>query len=244
MAVHSPRSAYRRPSMTLAERSLVDVLARAVVEEASRGPIPVPILNLGAGKTTIIEDELLFRGLGDFVADRVDIGDCVVEHPKAGRAYRCSIEEMPQVRSSAYRIAFSVYVLEHVPDLQRASREIARVLAPSGLFVATVPNPSALEFLIARHTSTAFHRRVKSLLSGARKVWETHYSYKSVRALLAGFERNGLVPVQTAYSSYLQGYMRRVPVLRLLAQCYDSTINSLGLWLLQGNVCFVLRKRP
>lgn len=64
----------------------------------------------------------------------------------AARAYRTKgfpvaigrMEALP-VRSGALRAVFSSETLEHVPDLPTASAELARVLAPGGALVLSVP---------------------------------------------------------------------------------------------------------
>ena len=117
-------------------------------------------------------------------------------------------------------------------------------MAPSGLFLATVPNPTAPQFLIAKHTGTAFHQFVRTRLAGVKGAWDTHYSYGSVRALVASFDRNGLTPVETAYSSCLEDYLRRFRMLGLAARCYDLVVNALRLRPLQGHVCLAVRNRP
>ena len=117
----------RRPMRNVAKRRLIELLASAVRTAAPPGSAPVRVLNLGAGMSTVVEDELLARGVDNFICDRVDVSDCAVEHPKAGRVYRCSVEEMPEVASGLYRAVFSVFVLEHVLDIEKACREINRV---------------------------------------------------------------------------------------------------------------------
>jgi SAM-dependent methyltransferase len=229
--------------MTLAERCLIERLGRAVQEARRDSGRTVRVLNLGAGKSTVVEDELIARGHDDFVADRLDIAPCAVEHAKAGRAYQCSMERMPEVPSAAYRIVFSVYVLEHVPDLVSAAREITRVIEPGGMFVATVPNPAAPEHVVSRRTAHAFHKWAKRLLAGAKEAWETHHAYRRISALVALFEGNGLGLAETSYSSFTQAYLRRFRVLRILAKGYDSVVNALKLKCLQGNVCLVFRKQ-
>ncbi len=230
--------------LNIAKRRLIESLASAVRAAAPPGTPPVRLLNLGAGMSTVVEDELLARGADNFICDRVDISDCAVVHPNAGQAWHRSIEEMPEVPSASYPIAFSTYVLEHVKDLEKAAIEIQRVLAPGGILIATVPNPAAPEFVVAKRTGTAFHRLAKSWFAGSKQVWETHYGYKSIRALLRTFERRGLSVVSIAHSSSIQAYLRRFGPLRLLALAYDSVINALGLRFLQGNVCCVLRNGP
>ncbi len=54
-------------------------------------------------------------------------------------------------RDGSFRSVISNCVLEHIPDLASALREIARVLASSGTFVFSVPSQHFPEFLLGSH---------------------------------------------------------------------------------------------
>lgn len=55
------------------------------------------------------------------------------------RIVACSAEALP-FHDSSFDLVFSLYVLEHLPEKERALAEIWRVLNPGGLSVAFVPN--------------------------------------------------------------------------------------------------------
>ena len=65
-------------------------------------------------------------------------------------------------------------VLEHIPDLDRALGEIARVLRPGGLFVTTVPSPNYERYLLG---STIFRSLGLRPLEKAYGSWMTRISY-------------------------------------------------------------------
>lgn len=86
---------------------------------------------------------------------------------------------------ASFDAAIALDVLEHVPDHRAAAREIARVLAPGGVLLATVP---AYQALWSRHDIALMHQRryvtreVKALLEDAGLTVE--YLTYTVAALL------------------------------------------------------------
>lgn len=194
------------------------------------------VLNIGAGAGDFIENFLAANGCS-FTIDRLDVDDCRVEHPNVQACYRCSVENMDVVQSDCYDLAFANYVLEHVEDLSKAASEICRVLKPGGVFIATVPNTTAPEFIVARHTPLWFHRLVRG-----GSGWETHYSYGSIPELCAVLERAGLETVHLFQWSCVRSYLRRFPVLKQLAVFYDWCVSHIGWKRLMGDVCLASRK--
>ena len=166
---------------TPAEKRLVDELVRVLkASDGDRGE-GARILNVGAGQSLSIETQLTRAGCV-YVSDRTDVDDCDIDHPSVGRTWRCSAEAMPDVGASDYVAVFANYVLEHVPDVGAAAREIYRILKPSGRFIVSVPNPTAPEFVVSRLTPLWLHRMVRG-----EEAWETHYDYQNVDGLKSLF---------------------------------------------------------
>lgn len=85
---------------------------------------------------------------------------------------------MHPIKSREYNAAFSNYLLEHVRDLNKAASEIYRILKNGGIYVASVPNLTAPEFILAKLTPLWFHKIVRR-----GEAWETHYAFKNIKAL-------------------------------------------------------------
>lgn len=219
---------------TPAEKQLVETISSFLLKK-NIGDIP-KILNIGAGKSLSIENQLNEQGCS-FVCDRVDIENHQIESQFIGNCYQCSIEYMRPVKSSDYDVAFSNYVLEHVQNLNTAACEIHRILEPDGIFVASVPNPTALEVLAARLTPLWLHKVVRGVES-----WETYYAYSSINALSHIFQDVGFDTIGVKYWSFFEGYMERFVILNKLAHLYDKILNTLQLKVLMGNVCIVFKK--
>lgn len=220
---------------TQAERCLVQNLIAAIKERESETGT-VRILNIGAGESISIEEQLVVAGC-KFVSDRIDIEASSVEHPNVGASWRCSVESMTPIGESAYPIATSNFVLEHVPKLDKAASEIFRVLQTGGLYITTVPNVSSPEFWIARHTPTWIHEKIRG-----EKTWKTHYAFKSIDDLIHIFSGAGLTTLDVRYFPAIEQYLHRFPVIGEIGMVTDKLLAAINNKRLLGNVCLVVGK--
>lgn len=220
---------------TPAERYLIKKVTEFLCRRGVEGDAPL-ILNVGAGQSTMIERRLADAGCR-FVCDRIDVDPCAAEFPNAGSAWQCSAEKMTPLESARYAAAFGNYVLEHVRNLEGAASEIFRVLQPGGLFVASVPNLTAPEFLIARNAPARLQRVMTQ-----GKGFETSYSWQTIGDLTRIFEGAGFVSEDAAYWAFTEGYLGRYPVVNVLSRLYDAAVSRLGFRHMMGNVCITLKK--
>ncbi len=220
---------------TPAERYLIKQISQFLCRNQDESDVPA-ILNIGAGRSTMIEQHLADSGCA-FICDRIDVEDCAVEFPNAGSAWQCSVEKMTPLESGRYAAAFANYVLEHVRDLKGAASEIFRVLRPGGLFVTSVPNLTAPEFLIARNAPASLQR---AMTQG--KGFETSYSWQTIGDLARIFEGAGFIAEDTAYWTFTEGYLGRFPVVNILSRLYDRAVSRLGFKHMMGNVCITWKK--
>lgn len=195
------------------------------------------LLNLGAGKSTVIEGTLNTNVATRFICDRLDISDCKVSNQVVRNCFRLSVESMIGVSSEEYDIVFSNYVLEHVKHIENAIREIYRVLKPNGVFLATVPNPKAPEFLLARVTPLSFHKWTRNSQS-----WEKYYSFRSIKQLVETLSSVGFNEINCYSWAFSVQYTSRIPGGYFIGNIYDSIINNLRLSSLKGNYCIICKK--
>ncbi len=221
---------------TPAEKHLVKLLMN--IQKKNKISEPSYVLNIGAGKSLSIENQLQENGC-NYRYDRIDIDDCKVEHQYVNECWSCSAESMLHVRSSKYHAAFANYVIEHIPDLNKASREIYRILKPSGLFVASLSNPTSPEMILAKITPLWFHKKIR----GA-EAWETYYAYKNISDLKDIFESNGFRIYELAYYSFIEGYLHKFFLVGAVAKIYDKIISMLNIKRMMGNVCIAFEKLP
>jgi SAM-dependent methyltransferase len=217
------------------EKHLVDELNGFLGKVNANGITPY-ILNIGAGERLSIEKDLSRLGR-DYICDRIDVDGCSVDFPTVRHSLICSVEEMSSLQSKSYSASFANFVLEHVPNLHKAAREICRVLSPSSIFVATVPNPSAPEFRLAKRTPLWFHRLMRR-----ERGWETHYSYRSIPQLVSIFEASGFTAQDIRYWPCTETYLWRYPLVNGLSELYDHIVSAIGIRSLMGHACVVFTK--
>lgn len=220
---------------TPAEKKLVHQLYDFIRERQNESNLPL-ILNIGAGQSISIERQLTNLG-SKYVCDRIDIDDCSVKFSTVRDSWICSVEEMTPLKSGEYLAAFANYLLEHVMDIQKMCSEIYRILRPSGIFIASIPNLTAPEFILARHTPLWFHKKVRRA-----EAWETHYSWKTIEELVKIFETNGFIKQYIKYWSFTEGYLWRYPLVSTFSRQYDRIISKTKIKRLMGNVCIVFKK--
>ncbi|GAB6268093.1 MAG: hypothetical protein STSR0002_08340 [Smithella sp.] len=194
------------------------------------------ILNAGAGQSISIEQQLTLSGCR-YTCDRADVEGCEVAFPAVRKCWQCSIDNMSPIPSECYIAMFANYVLEHVENIRGASREIFRVLAPGGLFIATVPNNSAPEFILAKYTPLWFHKLIRGGTG-----WETKYAYDSISQLIDLFIEVGFQVEDEEYWSWVGGYLSKYPILGSLGKLYDKLIATCNYRRFMGQVCLVLKK--
>jgi len=108
-----------------------------------------PILDVGCGDGTF--GRILFNGVT--IDAGVDRDEKEIERARATRCYddlRVSKVERLPFESETFATVYSNCVLEHIPDIETALREIHRVLVPGGALYITVPNPRCVTYLLWR----------------------------------------------------------------------------------------------
>ena len=195
------------------------------------------ILNAGAGTNTWLEDALSERRVSCRV-DRLDVVDAGVAHPLVDQTFLTPLENMLPVRSAMYDFVVATYVLEHVPDLSRAAAEVRRVLKPSGVFVAALPNVLAPEFLVARLTPHSVHTCFQP---GATP---THYAYWSLKSLVREFAEAGVGLAESHFAPVVFAYCQRLPrPFHVPAAAYDNAVAHFGLQALMGDALLTFIRR-
>ena len=101
---------------------------------------------------------------------------------------------------SAFRSVLSNCVLEHIPNLDAALDEIARVLQPGGFFAFTVPSPNYERFLLGYSIPQALRLGALARAYGAFMTRISyHYHYYSPEEWSRRLAGNGLTVREWRY---------------------------------------------
>ena len=169
-------------------RVLIRTIEAAILSELD---LPRPILDIGCGDGHF--GSVIFPGGADVGLDR-GIGD--LAEARGRGVYRllagADSGAMP-FGNAAFRSVVSNCVFEHIPDIDRTVSEIARVLAPGGVFACTVIGHRFRELLTDERTwrrlgLSAAHRAYVGWFN--RKA--AHFHFDSPRQWTERFERAGL----------------------------------------------------
>lgn len=141
----------------------------ALLDRAGVAP-PRRVLDAGCGTGRNLED---YRRLGPAAGIEPDASAVEFCHRRGlTEVVQAGVESLP-FEAGSFDLAFATDVLEHVQDDLGAMRELARVSAPGGLMVTTVP---AHMWLWTQSDVALQHKRRYSrpaLLAGARRGgWE------------------------------------------------------------------------
>lgn len=223
---------------TPAEKFLIAEVANAVKNSAR----PCVAINIGAGDSVVMENGIQKLTSAPFVSDRLDVFKENITHPTTRKSFVESVEDMKEVPAGEYDVALANYVLEHVPNIPAAAKEIWRVLKPGGVFVLSSPNPQAPEFVLSKYTPLWLHQFIKGP-GHDHHAHETRYAYPSIKSLEEQFKQAGLETVNEKFYPFTFGYLYRFPVIRSLSRAYDALIRLFGIKRLMGNVGITFRKQ-
>lgn len=194
------------------------------------------ILNIGSSGSLAVEKTLDKQGC-DFVVDHLDVDPRPVNFYRMDKTFVESAENMKSIGSESYALCFSNFVWEHIPNADAATREAFRVTEPGGLFVFTVPNPLAPEFLTIRLMPLWMRRWIKN-----KEIWPTFYAYKTIRLLKQRCLSAGFKEVQLRMQPAVYSYTYRFPILSALGRLYDGMLRLFRLDGLMGHAVLVCRK--
>ncbi len=123
---------YQNPNYIQYKRLLFNYLLRKRIIESHLADCGKPVLDIGSGIAPMVA-----AGSGMFLSDMSVPGMCIMK----GEGYLCSVLDIQclGLRSGSFRTIVCSEVLEHIPEDELALAELARVLAPGGRLIITVP---------------------------------------------------------------------------------------------------------
>lgn len=183
-------------------------------------------LEIGAGAGTHVP----FEPSGDYIAlDRSD--DLAPEIPRRERlsVVLADCEEGLPWRDNSFDRVLAIHVLEHLYNLPAATREVARVLRPDGLFVVVIPCEGGALYSAGRHFTTKrlFEQRYGVPYDWLIRFDHCNYATEIIELLSQGFRirRSHFFPLRL-HSVNLNLVIGFELTLRDTHNGYSSTIRS------------------
>ena len=202
---------------------------------ARLGREPVRVLDYGCGQGRYLDVVRKRFPAAQLVG--CDVSKVALDHARRlrpGAEYVLMSDERAPLSDGSFDLILCVEVLEHVADVELATRELARLLAPNGQLVLTTPcaNPGSLEWLLNRMrgglqpTADGYGRFATDEPGHLRRL-----TSRDLRVLL---QRAGLVVDRIDYRAQLfAALMMRAPgrITRLLGSRIIVWIGLLDWWL-------------
>jgi SAM-dependent methyltransferase len=158
-----------------------------------------PVLDIGAGDGHFAS--VTYRELIDAGVD-LRFRDLLVARSRPGVYRLTSVASGTALpfRDGAFGTVLANCVMEHIPDLEAALGEVSRVLAPGGVFAATLPSEHFPDFLLGSSLFRFLH------LPGLARVYGAffnrisyHYHVYSLETWRTKLETAGLQIVEHRY---------------------------------------------
>jgi SAM-dependent methyltransferase len=189
-------------------------------------PDGAEVLELGCGPANPVTDFLAEHAEA---VDGLDVDPDARTNPACREVHLYDGGDWP-LPDASYDAVVCNYVLEHVADPDRLTRELHRVLRPGGVFVFRAPNRWHYVSLVASLTSHRIHEllanRLRHLDNHAHDPYPTFYRMNSLRTIRRLMERHHLRPRVLCTIEKQPVYGRAHPLLYLAFMLYERTVNS------------------
>jgi SAM-dependent methyltransferase len=174
----------------------------------------------------------------------VDIDPRVKSNPLIDEGIVSDICDIP-CESNSFDVAFSIYVLEHLADPEKFTREVHRILRPGGVYWTLTPNRWHYVPLVSALTPTSFHKWLNRRRGRQEDdTFPTYYRMNSRPALRKYFTAAGFDPLQLFTIEVQPNYLVFSVPTFLLGTLYERVVNATD-WLsaFRVNIIGAFRKR-
>lgn len=158
----------------------------------------------------------------------VDVSEEIYSNRHLSRAIVYDGSRLPFEDASINTIT-SNYVLEHIDNPELHFIEVARVLAPGGVYVFRTPNLFhyvALASLIVPHRWHRIANRLRALPGSAHEPWPTRYRANTVRRIRSLAKKAGLSIASLRTIEKEPCYGMAHPSLMVPMIAYERMVNS------------------
>jgi len=202
------------------------------------------VLDLGAGSGWNPKYDTRLKGRCRQVVG-LDVDPRMKDNPRLDHAVLGDITAVP-LADQTFDVAFSMMVLEHLPEPARCAAEVYRILKPGGYFLVITPNICHYVSLAGRLTPHWFHRWYsRRMWSAQREAFPTYYRLNTVRSFPRPFEAVGFETVSVETVEPIPSYLAFSAPTFLLGALYERLVRSSSLFRgLRANIIGVFRRPP
>jgi ubiquinone/menaquinone biosynthesis C-methylase UbiE len=193
-------------------------------------PLGSSAVDLGGGRRCVYADALPDRAAVRLVAVDVSAEELAL-NADVDETVLADAGHLP-FPDGSIDLILSRAVLEHVPDVPQAAREMARVTRPCGVSLHFLPGRYALFAIAARALPFGALLRLLHAVSPATRgevEFDVHYDHRHPAAIERAFREAGFrdVRVETCWAA--PGYFEPVVPLFLMVSAYETLGRMLGI---------------
>lgn len=174
-------------------------------EQYARRPLPGPILDVGCG-----DGLFALTVFGKQLEAGIDLDQKEVDRAIQRQAYKktvCGSVNYLPFSSKSFKTVISNCVLEHVPDIDGALKEISRVLKPGGRLMITVPSEcyNTHSFFGGIFRALGLGGVEKKYIDGLNRIFK-HHHVDDAKTWEKRFKKAGLKLVEAEYFVSLEAF--------------------------------------
>jgi SAM-dependent methyltransferase len=214
------------------------IIERAIADHVKPG---ATVLDIGCGRTAPNLAKLIGTA-GTLYG--IDVIEFTVSDDRL-QLFTNDVRDMKSIPSGSIDVAYSRAVMEHLPEVEKAYAEIARVLKPGGVYIFTTPSIYDYGSVIALIIPNRFHGAIVNATEGraADDVFPTVFGSNSRRAVAVHARQAGLTVQEFHYIGQYPNYFVFNRVLFWIGSMYQKLIEKFPLTRpLQGWIYCVLAK--